>query len=82
MLIRNTISELKLSLSDLLNMMSDLIKRFVKKSKKGMDQSNSYWTNVVFDLNSQLEHIARVSTIEEDKRKVLEKEKSLKESLN
>jgi len=82
LLIRNTISELKISVSELLNTMSQLIRKFIKRSKRLVQNSNQYWQQVVLDLNNQLEHVTRTRAIEADKRKELEKEnRRLKQEL-
>lgn len=73
-LIRKTISELKMSVSELLNMMASLIRKYVQKSRLDLENSNSYWHGVVIDLNNQIEHLTRIAAIEEERRKNSESE--------
>ena len=81
-MIRNTFSDFKISISDLLNTMTVLMKRFLKKSKKIVQNADNQWEVIVLDLNNQLEHVTRARAVEEEKRKELEKEvKMLRQKL-
>ncbi|EFC41806.1 predicted protein [Naegleria gruberi] len=73
-LIKNTFSDFKISISELLNTLTLLMKKFLKKSKKLVQTADSQWEVIVLDLNNQLEHVSRARAVEEEKRKELEKE--------
>jgi hypothetical protein len=73
-LIRNTFADFKLSISELLNTMATLLKKFIKKSKKLVQNSDQYWQTIVIDLNNQLEHMTRMRDVEQEKNRESERE--------
>ncbi|KAG2382333.1 hypothetical protein C9374_005535 [Naegleria lovaniensis] len=76
-MIKNTFSDLKISISELLSTLTLILKKFLKKSKKLVQTADGQWEVIVLDLNNQLEHVSRARAVEEEKRRELEKEVKL-----